>query len=182
MPVPSASERGRLRLGFFTSAAVNVMLFHASMAKSEPTIATAIRVMVPTNHVGLSGGYGCVSERLALRQKSVKFAARAAAVENHIPSNTSAASEPIFATVKIFCTIEPSRRPRVLIQVTTAIERIARKFCRLRPTLYGPSVPNQRRHGPIVPSFQIHAEGENQGTITAVNLAKAMATAAIVAV
>ena len=35
-----ASERGMLRLGSFTSPAVNVMLFQASEEKSEPTWAT----------------------------------------------------------------------------------------------------------------------------------------------
>ena len=100
--MPKASESGRLRPGFFTSAAVKVTLFQASMAKSDPTIATPTSVSVPIIHVGLSGGYGCSTERPALRQKSVKFAARAAAVENQKPRSTSAASEPIFATVKIF--------------------------------------------------------------------------------
>ncbi len=35
-PVPSTSESGMLRFGFFTSPAVKVMLFHASAEKSEP--------------------------------------------------------------------------------------------------------------------------------------------------
>ena len=35
------SESGILRRGFFTSPAVNVMLFHASAEKSEPTCTTA---------------------------------------------------------------------------------------------------------------------------------------------
>ena len=42
--MPNASESGRLRPGFFTSAAVKVTLFQASIAKSEPTIATPISV------------------------------------------------------------------------------------------------------------------------------------------
>ena len=35
MPVPSASESGRLRLGFFTSAAVKVTLFQASIGEKR---------------------------------------------------------------------------------------------------------------------------------------------------
>src|ERR1700722_20624556 len=74
------------------------------------------------------------------------------------------------------------RRPRVLIQVSNTMERIASKFWWFRPTLYGPSAPNQNCHGPTVPIFQIQALALNHGIITAVNFAKAMATAAIVAV
>ncbi len=40
MPVPSASESGIFRRGFFTSPAVKVMLFHASAANSDPTCET----------------------------------------------------------------------------------------------------------------------------------------------
>ena len=39
-PVPSASDSGRFRLGFFTSPAVNVTLFQASAENNEPTWAT----------------------------------------------------------------------------------------------------------------------------------------------
>ena len=38
--VPTASETGMSRLGFFTSPAVNVMLFQASAEKSDPTCET----------------------------------------------------------------------------------------------------------------------------------------------
>src|SRR6202044_2395093 len=99
IPAPSASESGKFRLGFFTSAAVNVMLFHASAENSEPTIATPISVNVPIVHIGWSGGYGCITQSPAIRQKSVKFAFRATSVENQNPSSTSAASDPTFATV-----------------------------------------------------------------------------------
>jgi len=40
MKTPSASDNGTLRRGFFTSPAVNVILFHASAANSDPTWAT----------------------------------------------------------------------------------------------------------------------------------------------
>src|SRR5580700_4167952 len=102
MPVPSASERGRLRWGFLTSPAVKVTLFQASIEKSAPTMATPIRVIVLMVHVGESGGYGCITHKPALRQKSVKLTVRAASVENQKPRRTSIASAPVFATVKIF--------------------------------------------------------------------------------
>src|SRR5580698_2160550 len=182
MPVPSASDSGKLRLGLRTSAAVKVTLFHASAEKSAPTMATPISVSVPILQIEPSGGYGCIVLSPAPRQKSVKFVERAMAVEYAKPSSTSAASEPTFATVKTFCTVLPTLRPRVLSHVIKTIDKIASRFWWLRPTLYGPSAPNQKCHGPIVPSFQIHAVPENHGIITAVNFANAMATAAIVAV
>ena len=40
--MPSASESGTSRRGFFTSPAVKVMLFQASAENSEPTCATPI--------------------------------------------------------------------------------------------------------------------------------------------
>ena len=39
------------------------------------------------------------------------------------------------------------------------MERMARRFCRFRPTLYGPSEPNHSCHGPNVPIFHIHCGG-----------------------
>ena len=77
MPAPRASESGKFRLGFFTSAAVKVMLFQASAEKSEPTIATPTSVSVPIVQIGWSGGYGCITHNPAFRQKSVKLVARA---------------------------------------------------------------------------------------------------------
>src|SRR5271170_7430047 len=51
-PVPSASDSGRLRLGFFTSPAVKVTLFQASAENSDPTWATARIVRTPTSATG----------------------------------------------------------------------------------------------------------------------------------
>ena len=45
--VPSASASGMFRRGSFTSPAVNVMLFHASAEKSEPTCATHSAMNMP---------------------------------------------------------------------------------------------------------------------------------------
>src|ERR1700730_6274300 len=182
MPVPKERDRGRLRLGFFTSAAVKGMLFQASTQNSAPTIATLTNEIVPIIHVGWSGGYQWEAERGALRQKSVNFAARATAVENQKTSRTRQASAPVLVTVKMFWMILPRRRPRVLVQDRKTIDTMASRFWRFSPTLYGPSEPNHSCQGPIVPTFQIQAEAENHGSKTAVNLAKAMPTAAMVAV
>jgi hypothetical protein len=50
------------------------------------------------------------------------------------------------------------------------------------PTWYGPNAPNHILYGPNVPNFQIHADDEKQENTTPVKFAKAMATAAMVAV
>src|ERR1700723_671288 len=102
IPVPNANDSGKFRLGFFTSAAVNVMLFQASAEKSAPTIATATRLIVPIVQIACSGGYGCITHRPALRQKSVKFACRAIIVDDQKPIMTRLASEPTLATVNTF--------------------------------------------------------------------------------
>ena len=47
MAVPTASETGISRLGFFTSPAVNVMLFQASAEKSDPTCETPNAISKP---------------------------------------------------------------------------------------------------------------------------------------
>src|SRR6185437_2760126 len=181
-PVPRASESGRLRPGFRTSDEVKVTQPQASIEKREPTIATPTSVMVPIIHCGLSGGYGCISESPALRQKSVKFACRAISVEKKMPSSTIPARDAIFPTVKMFCTILPRLSPRVLTHVRKTMEMIASRFWRFRPTLYGPSWPKKKCHGPNVPIFHIQRDASNHGTITAVYFANAIATAAIVAV
>src|SRR5579862_7198883 len=46
-PVPSASDSGTFRLGFFTSPAVNVMLFQASAENNDPVCATQIAANSP---------------------------------------------------------------------------------------------------------------------------------------
>src|SRR5215469_16818201 len=127
-PLPRASDNGRFRLGFLTSAAVKVTLFHASAANRAPTMATPTKVIVPMNQVGLSGGYGCWAPSEALRQKSVKFAERAAAVEKKTPRRARPAKAAAFATVNMFCTTFPKPSPRVFIQVRNTIEAMARRF------------------------------------------------------
>ena len=70
-PVPSASESGRLRCGFFTSPAVKVTLFQASEENSDPTCETARMVSIPTIAIGppMPTCTGCSALQPALRQK-----------------------------------------------------------------------------------------------------------------
>ena len=49
MHVPNAIESATSRFGFFTSAAVNPMLFQASAEKSDPTCATPNATIKPKN-------------------------------------------------------------------------------------------------------------------------------------
>ena len=105
-PVPSASESGRLRLGFFTSPAVKVTLFHASAENSDPTCATARIVSVPTITIGppTPTCTACCAPSPALCQKfAPKFAARACALRPSANPNTAnPSSAETLAAVKMF--------------------------------------------------------------------------------
>ncbi len=86
------AERERKRqvaAGISHFGGVNVTQSQASIEKSEPTIATPTNVSVPIIHCGLSGGYGCISDRPPLRQKSVKFACAQQSRRKEKPSRTS---------------------------------------------------------------------------------------------
>ena len=87
--VPAASASGRLRVGFRTSAAAKVTLFHASLLKREPTMAA------PT-----SGTSARVHG--AEPQKLPKLVATTSGCRNtKSPSRMSAASAPTFAKVSV---------------------------------------------------------------------------------
>src|SRR5271157_4607075 len=112
MTVPMAMDRATSRLGFFTSAAVNPMLFQASAEKSEPTWATAsarsspyqppAAVTVGTNDFRklAPGTMGC-APRIA--QKCEKLSEIAEAFrKTNTHRKIRPRSESIFAEVKIF--------------------------------------------------------------------------------
>ena len=84
------------------------------------------------------------------------------------PSATRASKPPTLATVKTFCTVAPSRRPRQLTQVSSAITSIATS-CWLE-TWY--------ESGRGTSTFPADTQGRNRPR----NLAKPTATAAIVPV
>jgi hypothetical protein len=82
-----ASARGRLRVGFCTSAAAKVTLFQASAEKSEPTIAAPMTGITATDHEPVP-------------QKPEKFAAAMSGWRQTVsPNSTSAASAPTLATL-----------------------------------------------------------------------------------
>jgi len=97
--VPSTSESGIFRLGFLTSPAVKVMLFHASAENSDPVCTTARMTAVHQHksdaHAHLDRmqrPHPCISPELA--QPIAKFAAHAVALRPHLnDSRTSAASD-----------------------------------------------------------------------------------------
>ena len=120
MPVPSASDSGSVRRGFFTSPAVNVMLFQASDENSEPVWATHTATNSPKAVTAVRPG--TISTWPRGVQRSPKLAETAPAFHPATrPMTTSAASAPVFAVVKTFWTNLPYSSPRVLVHVRSAI-------------------------------------------------------------
>ncbi len=127
MAVPSASESGTSRRGFFTSPAVKVMLFQASAEKSEPTCATPYATSKPNSRSRRQrGNPACAgnpprarwSARLGRPRRCAKLAWMAAALRpRKMPTITSPISASVFAEVKIFWMYLPSCSPRVFAAV-----------------------------------------------------------------
>ncbi len=97
------------RRGFFTSPAVNVMLFHASAENSDPTCTTASTTSRFTITMGppTPTCTGCSECQPAFSQNRLqlapKFASHAVAFRPMVnASTTSAASEIAFAEVNTF--------------------------------------------------------------------------------
>src|SRR5690348_14843050 len=106
MAVPKASDSGTLRRGVRTSPAVNVMLFHASAEKSEPVCATHNATNKPNEVSGVRPEAIGMNPRGV--HKSPKFPATAARFHpKKKPRPINPSSDPIFATVKTFCTRLP---------------------------------------------------------------------------
>ena len=100
MPVPMASARGRFRLGFCTSAAAKVTLFHASLEKSEPTIAAPITGITARDQSPVPQNVAKLAAATSGWRKSVR------------PSSTRAASAPTLATLKTVWIAAPSVTPQ----------------------------------------------------------------------
>src|SRR5271168_3291430 len=110
--VPNAIESATSRFGFFTSAAVNPMLFQASAENSEPTCATPNATSNPKNPeaaetVGSKlfkkfapGSMGCWPRTCQKCEKLSEIAA--AFLATNTQSKISPRSARIFAEVKIF--------------------------------------------------------------------------------
>ena len=103
--MPSASDSGRLRLGFFTSPAVKVTLFQASAENSEPTCATASIVSVPTMTTGRRpdlNGVQRAQSRIVPEVRAKIRGQRLRIAPQQNPNTTSPSSAETFAVVKIF--------------------------------------------------------------------------------
>src|SRR5271170_1720535 len=101
MKVPSASDKGTLRLGSRTSPAVNVMLFQASAEKSEPTCDTHSATNNPKPVAAESPATMGVSPcAVHASEKCARTASECQPIVN--PNPITPSSAPIFAQVKTF--------------------------------------------------------------------------------
>ena len=166
MSVPRKRLRGMLRFGFTTSAAVKVMLFHASDENRLPTMAVpmAATMAKPAKWVMVAPSLE-VCTALQKLVVLIWMASALAAKNNPIIRKTTKARN--LVKVKVFCTIFPAWIPRELSHVRKTMDAIA-KSC---------TVLNC-----IKPRSSHTFFSENHGTNTPMNLAKAMPTAAMVPV
>jgi hypothetical protein len=156
-----------LRCGFFTSAAANVTLFHASLEKSDPTSA-APKASTSAESSGID----------PTNWPGPKLAAIASGFRPIVrPSRTSAASAPVLTTVNVVWTILPSRTPRRLIHVKTHMETSATRRWGESPASTAPTEMAKSSRG-----NQAKRSGPIDGTRTPRNRPNATATAAIVPV
>jgi hypothetical protein len=123
--VPNANASGILRFGSFTSPAVNVMLFQASAEKSEPVWATQIPTNKP-NAVAAVRPPPKSSSAPRTCQKFPKFARTTSLCQPiKTPSTINPKSAASFAVVNEFWTSLPSFNPRVFMNVSSTISRMA---------------------------------------------------------
>src|SRR4051812_2889111 len=108
-PVPSASDSGTFRCGFLTSPAVNVMLFHASDEKSEPTCATQKTTIKPnrpleTETSGKNAKSGLMTAAFCGVKRFEKLLENAPVIAppTKIPKTIKASKDKVFADVKTF--------------------------------------------------------------------------------
>src|SRR5260370_33145507 len=137
--VPNAMDSATSRLGFFTSAAVKPMLFHASAENNDPTCATPYATNSPNAPVAAvtvgtkprrkfaPGSMAC-APRMA--QRWLKFCEMAAALR---PTNTqmkiSPSKDSALALVKIFWMSLPRRTPSVFKNVRKTIIKTPTSCC-----------------------------------------------------
>ena len=140
MAVPSASESGTSRRGFFTSPAVKVMLFQASAEKSEPTWATpkatkrpkappaAVTVGIQERRKSRRAEWSARPATAQIWEKLAWIAAALRPIEN-AQRRSSPTRASVFAEVKIFWMYLPRRTPRVFATVRTTISRMPTNCC-----------------------------------------------------
>src|SRR5438309_4379419 len=106
--VPAASESGMFRRGSFTSPAVNVMLFHASDEKREPTCETQKAINNPKTPLAAVTSARDDKSGLIVPvgwgvQKLLKFAFITSALRPmNNPMKINASSDNVFADVNMF--------------------------------------------------------------------------------
>jgi len=161
VPIPMA--RGMSRAGFRSSSAANPTLFQASIEKSAPTMAAPI---TGQNESGMPPSGKKPAPKLVATTSG--FRASTA------PSTIRAPKVAALMAVRVVWRKAAVRTPRTLIQVSSAIEPIANRRWGETPTSMGPLGSRS-----VVPR---NTSGDSAGTNTAVNRAKATATAAMVPV
>src|SRR5579875_2650763 len=120
--VPSASARGTVRSGSFTSPAAKVISCQESAENNEPDCETQIAANNPQAVAAVSvPATGVVSRGFQNAAKLPKFALMAACLQKMNPSTISAARAITLADVNRFCTILPYRMPSEFVQVNSAI-------------------------------------------------------------
>ncbi len=110
------------RFGSFTSPAVNVMLFQASLENSEPVCATQMATNRPNPLIAVRPGTMSTWPRGVHR--SPKFADTAPLFQpRNRPMPIRASTAPVLAVVKTFWMTLPTSSPRVLVHVRNAMRR-----------------------------------------------------------
>src|SRR2546426_908579 len=131
-PPPTPGGGGGPGGVFSPPPATNVTLFHASAAKSEPTMATPITVSRPSQS---SPPTPVPGPGWAGSKKCPKLAVSAVSVAKATPSTITPTSAPVLVSVRTFCTTAPVRIPRRFTHVRTMMERIAKRFWVFSPTV-----------------------------------------------
>src|SRR5215471_11666309 len=111
---PSAIARGTLREGLRTSPAMMVMSCQESAEKSEPDCATQRATSRPNIEPAATPSEG---SKLPNENALLKLVCTASEFQPRMRPTSAM----VFAEVKRFCTIFPYSRPRVLVQVRTAM-------------------------------------------------------------
>ncbi len=177
------------RRGFFTSPAVNVMLFHASAEKSEPTCTTARITSRFTKTTGppIPTWTGCIALQPAFFQNSMppepKFAAIAVALRPMVRvSRTSAARDSALAEVKTFWIMAPNFTPNMFTKARKKTITIPVRLAVLTPISMLPSTIGPTVTGGTWAICHSQCVVEMVGKKTPRNLPKATQTAAMVPV
>src|ERR1700722_5982816 len=122
-PTPNNKDRGTFLFGLRTSPAVNVMLFQASAANSDPIGAAHNAINIPNPVSREMPGAGGVYPRGV--QADPKFDLTVINFHPTAPNTMTPSREPSFADVKTFWTILPYFTPFVLVQVSSATKQRA---------------------------------------------------------